>query len=136
MYRLYQPVVQQGRWTHGLIEMWCEAVVGGVPHQWRWGDEMGMAAWLAAATAKSFLEVGMQGSPLPSCRHLLQVFQAQAGQAQRAHPLLGFFQVEPAHVAGALLWAVSSLPAPAPERVPSQRRRAAIPVPAGGTPIN
>ena len=38
-----------------------------------------------------------------TCCHPLQVFQAQAGEAQRAHPLLGQLQVEPAQVEGALL---------------------------------
>ena len=37
-----------------------------------------------------------------TCCHPLQVFQAQAGEAQRAHPLLGQLQVEPAQVEGHL----------------------------------
>ena len=55
--RLYAPVVQHGRWTHGLIEMWWVGVRGGA------GE--GAANPSAACTPAALLPLPPRGAPAP-----------------------------------------------------------------------
>ncbi len=72
VFRLYQPVVQDGRWTHGLCEMWWVAAAARcLVHRPGWCGRQG-GRWLRAKVPACLLThrcrtAALRPTELPDC---------------------------------------------------------------------